>query len=181
MKEDNALVIVDPKDSEDYISESDRIQDQLNGLDVAIDEALQKLPIRQRKFAMLIAGGETQEKAALECGYSPKTARGQATRICSNVGMPEAIKLLEEKYRLTHGRSMDWKRRSLERIMERAHLEPNHARSAAAADKVMRTILELDGDIRQNSGGGSPNINISINTGIQDPSVIIDGEVKKDE
>ncbi|MCP4996421.1 MAG: hypothetical protein GY934_22000 [Gammaproteobacteria bacterium] len=143
-----------------------KVEEELTELDVAIDAAMEQLTVRQQHFAMLVAAGKPAEPAAVEAGYAKTTARAQAHRTLAAVGIRTCVELLRKKYALEHGWSIQWKRRQLEQILERAHSEESHAKSASAAVKVMRTILELDGNIKHQSNNTGDNVIVTIHTGV---------------
>jgi len=153
----------------------DDVENELAELDKNIEESLAALNQRQRDFVRFrVVDGISQEEACLKAGYSATTAR-QGKIVSANVGVQRALKYLARRHTLSSGWSPEWKRRQLEGALDRAKLEENHARSATAQDKVLRTILELDGDIKgQNTGG--PAINITISTGIDAPGIVIDND-----
>lgn len=153
---------------------NDPIREEIDKLDQEINLALTKLTNKQKLAVKAMAAGESQTKALVMAGYSKLTAHKQGKAVMGKDGVQYALKLLQRRYTLASGWTPEWKRRQMEDALYRAKLEENHARSATAQDKVLRTMLEYDGDIKQGSESAG-NVQIVINTGLDAPGVTIDG------
>lgn len=63
---------------------------------MAYVETKSKLSFKQQKFAQIYKGNAT--RAALEAGYSPKTAYSQGQRLLKNVGVCDEMKALAVRH-----------------------------------------------------------------------------------
>jgi hypothetical protein len=134
-------------------------------LESQITEALKPLSPKQRKFAQIFAGGDNSGSAAIKAGYAVGGADAAGSRLLRNhkyASVQHAIELLRHKYALEHGISALWKRKALVATY-------SHARDIdqpSAANQTLRTLMEMDGDIRTPANSVPSNIQININTGI---------------
>jgi hypothetical protein len=155
-------------------------------LDQQIAEATKALSRKQRKFVEIYASGDNSGTAAIKAGYAPGSSHVHASRMLNQdkyAHVQRAVALMRDKYSLEHGFSAAWKRHQLKDTYE-------HARridQPSAANQTMRTMLEMDGDIRQAGAAGSGSVVININTGIErgeievnDPPLPIEGSDTED-
>lgn len=124
---------------------------ELDILEHKSDEALSVLNSRQRRFVEVLVTGVSQAEAARQAGYAVKSARIKASRLMTLGNILLAVQSLRKVQALKHGRPQSWKRKELEGLLQLAKQQEN----VTAGDKVLRSMMELDGDIRKNNGGGS--------------------------
>ena len=156
---------------------ADDIQAEISALDKEVETALGLLNDRQMRFCLsFVHDGLSQEKALLAAGYAEVTARKNPMCIAANLGIQRALKCMQRRQALENGWSPTWKRRQWEGALQRAKQEENHARSATAQDKCLRSMAEYDGELK-GSSEGTGGVQIHINTGIASPGVTVEGEV----
>lgn len=133
------------------------IADQLRELDKDIREALKPLNHRQTAFVRGLAEGLSQEKAALKAGYSASTAKSQASRLLTKVGVVSARDLMKWQNQLRYGIDSDHKRAILLDI------------AANQRDKQPRAAVSAVNELNRMDGGHKPVTSINI----QDTKVTI--------
>lgn len=134
-------------------------------LDEQIEQALKPLTAKQRLFVEHHAAGLNGTMAAMKAGYSENRARHTASRLVTNgsfANVQHALALLRRKYAWEHGIPAAWKRMQLVELFGQAR----ELEQCSAANQTMRTLAEIDGDIRTPANAVPGNVQIVVNTGI---------------
>ena len=169
-------------------------KDALNRLEKEIDSALADLTPKQKKFAMVYGEGNVSaEQAALDAGYTKRSARCTMSAIRRRPKIAHALKLITRKHQLEHGVSAAWKRQKLVEIVEQSADPESEQYNASAANQAIRTLAEIDGDFKPREihhRGTMLNINLDYDITLPERGVVIetvptsdrqgsDGEISK--
>lgn len=139
-----------------------------------LQEALANLTERQHKTVLAVISGDTKTGAMRSAGYSALSSRTLAAFDSPNV---QRVLNLHRKFdQLKHGISAAWKRQELVDTY-------NHARrldQTGSANATLKTLLEMDGDIKTINNIGGAGVTIIVATGIErdngKPVTVIEGE-----
>ena len=143
--------------------------------DVELDlwECVDQLTGKMRRTLLHMMDGKKLQTAMNLAGYAPGAG---SSFIRNHPAMNQALKLLRRKEVLEHGFSAAWKRDQLAQTYRQAR----QLDQPSAANQTIRTMLEMDGDIKQINNIGVGGITIIVGTGIErpnNPPVTIEGEV----
>ncbi len=95
---------------------------------------------RQELFCQGVAAGNSHTKAALDAGYSPKTAGATADKLLKNVKISSCIAVLMDKTAQKHEITKDWIVNQLKDVVN----SPNKASDRVAALKELSKMLGFD-------------------------------------
>ena len=139
----------------------------LKQLESEIEQKLQRLTPKQRKFVLAYSkGGITQDKAAIQAGYSAKSADRNAFKV--KKATAPLISLIDRKLELEQGQNLSDHRFKLMNLFSLCADPDAETWEPRTAHSIARTLLEIDGFLQKN---GSQEKEITIN--IVDPVAAI--------
>ena len=162
MTEINALTRVEkplPETAQDAVTYADGA---LAEMQKQINFHLANLNTRQKQFVRFFAEGHPLAEAAKLAGYRGRNVRNNANALLrENTHVQSLLCLMREVDGIKYGFPADWKRAELHSLYRQAR----DKEQLSVANQVMKTILELDGDIKQPA---VQDINVNLNHGPQD-------------
>ena len=123
------------------------VQQQMSDIDRQIRASLKPLNARHSNHLNPLAQGGSQEKAAIEAGYSAATAYTAACRLLRNVRVSHAYELMRWKNQLQHGIDVGLKRQMLLEIAETARTQGDNYQPRAAV-AALAELNRMDGDVQ---------------------------------
>lgn len=122
-----------------------------------------RLSDRQREFVRHFAAGETGHRALALAGYTGRNRKATIQRLFSDDNVQALLSLLREMDGLKYGFPAEWKRAELLDLYNAAR----EGEQLNTANQVLKTLLEMDGDIRQKDVGGAGAVTIKVVTGLE--------------
>ena len=128
-------------------------------LEERIENEMQRLNARQRKFVMIYGNNSvTQTKAAIEAGYSACTAKRNANKVYNST--KNVIALVRQRSSMENGESIAQHRSKLMMLHDMCAEPGSPTWEPRTAHSIRRTLLEIDGFIKSTANSGQ---NVTIN------------------
>ena len=150
--------------------------DRLDTLHYLLAETMEVLPARHRKLVQALAKTGDINDARKAAGYVPGNKLPPSAE--KSVAFRHAVRMARKIAQLEAGIDAAYKRLKLVEIIEASTTEDRWQPTAAI--QGLRLLGEMDGDIKQASGGSPSQVTVVVNTGI-DRGVTIEGQVVDDE
>ena len=148
----------------------------LEELQEQIDQELQRLSPKQRKFALIYGqGNHNQQDAYRSAGYAPTHASNNAYAVRKKAAT--AMQLIQRKHALENGQSASEYRQKLINLHNLCAAVGSPSWEPRTAHSVLRTLMELDGHIKNTGTSG-----VSVSIELVDPvaGITIDSDTYGD-